>query len=466
MKEKNLNRREIITGLAGLASSIITPSLLACAEERNSPSNNPLKQCFPDYDGPGQSFPKYDGPNIVLMMADDAGVDAFPSYGGTSYKTPNLEALAKEGVKFSRCFSQPLCSPSRVQIMTGLYNNKVYSQFGLLPPQATTFGDILKKSGYDTAVVGKWQLAANGSSEKGTFPSEAGFDRHCLWKVDQEKEGNRYIHPRLRTDGVTKVHKDKFGPDVVCDYALDFIKDSVNSPSPFFLYYPMILPHSPFIKTPKDNGKEPNSKNYFENMVFYMDHIVGRVIRTLKDEILWDNTLFMFVSDNGTDQRITSMMGEESVKGGKRLMNDRGTHVPLIAHWKTEQGTVCEDLIDFTDFLPTFAELAQIPLDKSETDGFSFLPQLQGEEGNPRDWVFSYYDPRMRGEFAGKDRGEKPRWSARDKTHRLYDDGSFFHSEEDRSDANPLTEDELSPEELAKKRELQVILDKMTSLPI
>ena len=125
-------------------------------------------------------------PNIILIMADDIGYECFGCYGGKSYKTPVLDGLARTGMRFEHCYSQPLCTPSRVKIMTGQYNFRNYVNFGVLDPKQKTFGHMLRDRGYATCVVGKWQLYGSvnqGAAVRGTgsLPEQAGFDEHCLF---------------------------------------------------------------------------------------------------------------------------------------------------------------------------------------------------------------------------------------------------------------------------------------------
>ena len=125
-------------------------------------------------------------PNVVLVMADDLGYEALGSYGGAAYATPELDRLAASGVRFTHAYSQPLCSPSRVKIMTGRYNSRNYTYWGILPPGEVTFGHLLRDAGYATFVAGKWQLDGQeprGNLGEGQLPDEAGFDEYLLWFV-------------------------------------------------------------------------------------------------------------------------------------------------------------------------------------------------------------------------------------------------------------------------------------------
>ncbi|MEA3225826.1 MAG: sulfatase-like hydrolase/transferase [Planctomycetota bacterium] len=251
-------------------------------------------------------------PNIILIMADDIGYECFGSYGSESYKTPVLDELARTGVRFEHCYSQPLCTPSRVKIMTGQYNFRNYVDFGVLDPKQKTFGHLLQGAGYATCVVGKWQLYGSVNQRvevrgKGSLPSDAGFDEHCLWQI--MKRGVRYKDPLMIRNGKpVEDSQGKYGPDISCDYALSFIER--HRAEPFFLYFPMAIVHSPFVPTPDsedwDNPNHKNNTKYFADMVLYMDKMVGRIVGKLDEFGLRENTLVLFIGDNGTHKSIKS----------------------------------------------------------------------------------------------------------------------------------------------------------------
>ena len=132
-----------------------------------------------------------DKPNVILMMADDVSWECFGCYGGEDYKTPNIDRLAAQGVRFEHCYSTPICTPSRVKIMTGKYGFRNYTHFGYLNPAERTFGHMMQEAGYETAIAGKWQLnglySKNPGHENPLRPLEAGFDESLLWQVTKEK---------------------------------------------------------------------------------------------------------------------------------------------------------------------------------------------------------------------------------------------------------------------------------------
>lgn len=393
-------------------------------------------------------------PNIILIMADDLGYECLSSYGSQSCQTPYLDKLAQTGVRFTHCYSQPLCTPSRVQIMTGQYNFRNYTEFGALHPKEITFGHILKKAGYATCVVGKWQLAARNKGI-GTYPDKAGFDEHCLWQVD--KLGSRYWNPLLQENNrMREGLKGKYGPDVFLDYITGFMERKKSKP--FFIYYPMVLTHNPFVSTPdltEAPDKKSNNPKYFRDMVAYMDKIVGKIAKKTDELGIRKNTVILFTSDNGTHRKIKTEMKGRTVQGGKGTPADAGTHVPLIANWlgTSPKGKVCDDLIDFSDFFPTFAQVAGTEVPENLTvDGKSFLPQIKGERGSPREWVFCHYDPRWS--------NWKPSCFVRDKRWKLYDDGRLYNLHTDPLEKSPVRNNQ--DKGIANvRRRLQRVLDEM-----
>ena len=385
-------------------------------------------------------------PNIVLIMADDVGVEAFKAYGGQSYATPELDRLIAGGMRFDHCHSQPLCTPSRVKLMTGRSNARNYVAFSVLRKDARTFAHALRDRGYATGVFGKWQLLAAEHYKKpirgsGTLPEDAGFDTHVLWQVD--KLGSRYWGPLLRHDGETKQHPpERFGPDVFCDALCEFMERSSRGENkkPFFAYWPMALVHSPFVPAPDEHGKRPEGKNgpaQFGSMMHHMDRLIGRVARKIEALGIESETLFLFTSDNGTHRRIRSQSGGKTIRGGKGLTNDRGTHVPLVAWWKgiIEKGSTCKALIDFADFYPTLLELAGAKRE-AQLEGRSFAAALAGEKLPPRDGIACYYWPRPK----TRKKSSAKRF-ARDRRYKLYADGRLFDVVADPEEQSALASD-------------------------
>lgn len=396
-------------------------------------------------------------PNIILILADDMGRECLGTYG-SSYNTPNLDRLAEVGIKFNNGFSQPLSTPSRVQLMTGKYNNKNYSGFEFLNQTEKTFGNLAKDAGYVTAIAGKWQLGMNKN-----LPKHFGFDNYCLWNLNYKKQiKERYAGALIEYDGKIKLHSmDEYGPDIFCDYILNFIEK--NKDKPFFAYYPMVLTHDPFLPTPdselwpEDSLKLVANNINFPDMVTYTDKIVGKIIDKLDQLNLTENTILIFVGDNGTATYIDVPMKDGSViKGGKAHTRDTGVRVPLIMNWGKYKYKkhISEDMIDFTDFMPTIAEAMQVKIpDVWNTDGQSFLPQLKGEKGTPREWVFCHYDPVQKPINLIPTNKLAARFF-RDVRYKLYSDGRFFDTVNDPDEQHPIEKGKGSTEAEASRTKL------------
>jgi arylsulfatase A len=392
-------------------------------------------------------------PNVVLIMTDDMGVECIGAHGGTSYKTPHLDRLAAGGMRFDRCHVQPLCTPTRVQLMTGLYNVRNYVRFGHIDPSQTTFAQLFRKAGYATGIAGKWQLG-----HEVDLPKKLGFDESCLWQ--HTRRPPRYANPGLEYNGVEKNFTNgEYGPDLVNAFALDFI--ARHKDRPFLLYYPMILTHDPYQPTPDSPDWDPLAKGeqvnrnakHFGEMVTYADKLVGKIVAALHQHGLAEKTLVIFIGDNGTGKGVTSRMGDHRIAGGKGGTLLTGTHVPCIVSWPgtIKPGGVCDDLIDSTDFLPTICAAAGVPMEGLQLDGVSFLPQLRGEKGQPRQWMYCWY--------ARNGGAKADREFAMDKQYKLYRGGEFYDLSRDPEEKEPVDAATLSGPAAAARRQLAAVLD-------
>ncbi len=425
---------------------------------------------------PGIAHSADDRPNIVLIMADDIGVEGLGCYGGLSYKTPTLDRMAAQGVRFTHAYAQPLCTNTRIQLMTGLYNNRNWLYFGTLDPKAKTIGHYMRDAGYSTCIAGKWQLQSYDPPSypgshlrrgKGMKVNDAGFDEYSLFHAwHTEDKGSRFADPTTYQNGtLIKALQGKYGPDHWVGFINDFITRKKDEDKPFFVYYAMALPHRPFVPTP-DSLDWPNDASHltedtrhFPGMVQYMDKCVGRVIQHIDDLGLGDNTLVIFYSDNGTHRKITSQTRSGPVVGGKGRTTDAGTHVPLIVRWtgKIRPG-INDNLVDSTDFLPTVMEAAgQALRDEAAIDGISFYSQLFGKPGPTRPWVFCHYDPRPGWD---KDQFRKVRF-ARDKRYKLYGDGKLYDVPNDKLEQQPIFPANDTEATRRARQRLALVLDAM-----
>lgn len=416
--------------------------------------------------------------NIVLIMADDIGIEGFGCYGGESYQTPHIDRLASEGLRFTHAYSQPLCTPTRLEIMTGLENHRNWQAFGILPRGARTFGHLMQSRGYKTAIAGKWQLQSYdppefpGAAKRrgiGMHPNEAGFDGYALFHaLHTEDKGSRYANPTFLQDGVLRETLDgQYGEDLWVEYLLEFMEEHREERQ--FIYYPMALPHWPMVPTPLSKAwSDPErrleeSTDHFPDMVRYMDVLVGRLVEGIAKIGLAEDTLVLFYSDNGTDRRITSRIRGQDVKGGKNTTRQTGIRVPLIAYWPgTIEAGTCGDLVEASDFFPTLAELADHTLPEHwPTDGVSFAPQLMGKQGNPREWAYFWYDPRP-----GWDKQNfKRHVFALDHRYKLFRDGRFLDIAGEGVREERLDNDALTAEAQAAREKLMTAIATMARGP-
>jgi arylsulfatase A len=349
-----------------------------------------------------------DRPNVVLLLCDDIGAHELGIYGHPKHKTPNLDRLAKTGIYFETGYATPICHPTRFQIMTGQYghHNGVYQFPGRPggPPKSgqgaddiashLTIGKIFQQAGYATAQCGKWQL----SGEHPHLVYETGFDEYCMWAYkhnlppgvehDGLFEGRtktaRYWHPSIVTNGKKlPTTIDDYGPDIFSDFAIDFARR--NKDKPFLIYYPMALVHAPYWPTPDDHpadkDKNKGGKRNWRSNVEYADKIVGKLIAALEEMGEWDNTLFLFVGDNGTGGN------------GKGKTTEMGCRVPFIAGGPgiVKPTGACRELVDISDILPTCCEVAGIELPRDHViDGVSFVGYLRGDLTPRREWIYQY----------------------------------------------------------------------------
>lgn len=412
-------------------------------------------------------------PNIVLILADDVGYE-IPTYtGGQSYNTPNLNKLAKAGMQFTQCYSSPMCSPSRVMLLTGKYNFRNYTGWGALTLDQRTFGNMMKTAGYDTYIAGKWQLD-NGDLGVHTF----GFDNYIIFEPYEDIQHNhdaspltigRYKSPELLSNGAyldpSKVIG-KYCDDILVDSITSYAARSKANKKPFFIYYPMSLAHDPFSPTPDDPeyaSWDPTTGNsdtaFFPSMINYMDKKIGQVINRFDSMNLTKNTIFLFIGDNGTPHFIYSQYKGQTIQGGKKQTNVWGTHVPMLVYWKGKvaPGSVNNNLVDFTDFLSSLADIANTPKPTTygQLDGVSFYPSLSNPSMHIRDWVFCHYD---------NDRhSDQPLYRfANNTTYKLYDSTNYFYNIAiDPGEQHIIPVSDMTPEELQTKSYFRHIIDSL-----
>ncbi len=331
-------------------------------------------------------------PNIVFILSDDHGLDGVGCYGSDRHKdrTPNIDALAAGGIRFERCYSAPLCGPTRCQIMTGRYpfrTGGLTNQTAGRPVSKDEYplARILTEAGYDTCHVGKWR-------QMGETPADWGFGEYL---TDPTAGGWYWQKSYTKNGQLIETQEEIYYPDIAHDYAVDFLRrhapKGAAAAKPFYLYYSSHLVHGPILRTPdsKPGGKDPAT--LYNDNIAYLDKQVGALVAEIDRLDLRENTLIVFSADNGTVNQPTSTIGGRKINGQKGTMLEGGARVPLIANWKgvTPAGRILKDLVDFSDVLPTFVQVAGAKLPSSMTyDGQSFAAQLRGQKGNPRKWIF------------------------------------------------------------------------------
>lgn len=346
-------------------------------------------------------------PNLIFILLDDLGKEWISCYGGENIQTPNIDSLASSGIQFSNAYSMPQCTPSRVCFLTGQYpfrngwvNHWDVPRWGLgyfdwnMNP---SIARIIKSAGYKTAIAGKWQI--NDFRIHPNALNKHGFDEYCMWTGGEtdpislehsEKSDKRYWNPYIHTSKGSKTYKNEFGPDIYNQFLLDFIFK--HKDDHFFIYYPMTLPHGPLVHTP--HNMQANSKiEKHVAMVEYIDYLIGRLISHLESLNLSERTLIVFTSDNGTSGNISNKINGTKIKGGKMKTTENGINMPFIVSWPghVPAGLKSDALLDFSDILPTFAELADAQLESGYIyDGISFTDVLFGKSKNSkRDWILA-----------------------------------------------------------------------------
>jgi arylsulfatase A len=326
-------------------------------------------------------------PNIIFILADDLGIGDVGCYGADNYKTPNIDRLASQGIRFTNAYTAPLSGPSRATILTGrhLFRTGATNQdaTGQMKPSVETFmPTYLKKAGYVTAAIGKWGQLPLG-------PAEFGFDQYLKFQGsgvywNTQDKGKTYL-----LNGKTVNLKDKeYLPDVMHKTLIDFL--TANREKPFYVYYSLSHVHAEILPTP---DSKPDSKNLYRDNISYMDKLVGQLISELDRLKLSDNTILIFFGDNGTagGRADAATIGGRRLSGQKGSMLEGGSLEPLIVYWPgvTPKGKISNDLISAVDFVPTFAEIAGVKLPSDKVlDGQSFNAQLHGGKGNPRSSIF------------------------------------------------------------------------------
>lgn len=393
-------------------------------------------------------------PNIIYILADDLGYGEVGTYGQQKIKTPNLDRLASEGMKFTRHYSSaPVCAPSRFMLLTGNHAGHAYirgnyelggfddsNEGGQMPlyEGVNTIAKVLKERGYETAMIGKWGL---GMPHNTGSPLLHGFDYYYGY-LDQKQAHNLYpthlwendrrdtlqnhpiiVHTSLdsiKNREYTHYTGQSYAPQKLTEKALDFIDKNKNNP--FFLYFPTPLPHlslqlpeewvsmykGKFEESPYDGDKGYAPCKYplstYAGMISYLDHQIGQILQKVDELGLRDNTIIMFSSDNGTTfapfVRHDFFRSTGGLRGFKMELYEGGIRVPFIVRWPgtIAPGSVSDHLSAQYDIFNTFADITGEPL---ENDGISMLPVLVSDQKNHPNHDYLYFEyPENGGQIA------------------------------------------------------------------
>jgi len=350
-------------------------------------------------------------PNVIFILCDDLAMGDLGCYGQARIKTPHLDQLAKEGVRFTQAYTgAPVCAPSRAVLLTGRHtghgpiraNHEIKPEGQLpLPPNTFTVARLFKDHGYATACTGKWGL---GMFDSPGSPLKVGFDH--FFGYNCQRHAHSYFPAYLyRDDQRIALDRKTYAQNLIADDTLAWVKASKDRP--FFLYYALTLPHT---KLEIDDLGEyartdwsPEQKTYAA-MVTRMDRDIGRLLTLLKELKLDENTLVVVAGDNGSAFAPDSALGKFfnqscGLRGFKRSVYEGGLRQACIARWPgtTPAGRVCDEPWAFWDFLPTCQDLLGVKPDAAKTDGASVLPLLRGQAG-PRRTCF-YWELHEGGRF-------------------------------------------------------------------
>ena len=353
---------------------------------------------------------------MVIIFADDMGYGDLSCYGATQYRTPNIDNLAYQGIRFTD-FLVPsaVCSASRAGLLTGCYPNRVglsgalnpHAQRGL-KPEEETIAEVFKKADYRTIAIGKWHL---GHLEE-FLPTNQGFDEYLgipysndMWPFTYDNvRATNETHPRKASfpelpliHNTKKVKEFKSIEDqaqittIYTHKAVGFIKE--NKENPFFLYLAHSMPHVPLAVSDKFRNK--SKQGIYGDVMMEIDWSVGEVVKTLKECGIYENTLLIFTSDNGPWFNFGDHAGSAGgLREGKGTSWEGGNRVPCLMVWPDviPRGEICNQLASTIDILPTLSEIIKVPLGGRQIDGVSIFPLLSGNNStSPRENFLYYY---------------------------------------------------------------------------
>ena len=362
-------------------------------------------------------------PNILFILLDNVGKDWFRCYGSQENETPTIDGLARNGIKFRNFYTTPVCSTTRVMLLTGRYpfrtgwhthhDPAIYGGGYFDWKREVSIARVMKDAGYDTCISGKWQINDLFDPAQKDAIEKHGFDDYCLFpegKKGHPAHKKRYWDPYVIKNGLHLDTEGQYGPDVFTNYLVDYMK--APREKPFFAYYSMIMTHISVGPTPANKGQDLSSRAQFAGMLNYADHLIDRLVKALDESGQRDNTVIFITTDNGTDSGAFHgydymggrFQGRDAEIGSTMRPNDNGYYpmtewginMPFIVNCPTlvPGGRESDDLIDAADVLPTLAALGGAKLsDKVVYDGRSFASRLYGKisDSPRRPWCFTQY---------------------------------------------------------------------------
>lgn len=353
-------------------------------------------------------------PNVVLIFCDDLGYADVGCYGARGYKTPNIDRLARQGVRFTDFYvAQAVCSASRAALLTGCYPNRI-NVLGALHPlvkigihsNEVTIAELLKQRDYATAIYGKWHLGHHPPF----LPTRHGFDDYFglpysndMWPHHPTTKTNYPPLPLIEGEQTIQLMPDQTQLTTwYTERAVRFIER--NKARPFFLYLPHTMPHVPLFVSDKFRGK--SKRGLFGDVIQEIDWSVGQIMAVLKQHRLDEHTLVVFTSDNGPWLSYGDHGGSAGrLREGKGTTFEGGARVPFIARWpgKIPGGSVCREPAMTIDLLPTLAKITSTTLPTHPIDGLDIGPLLFGRRGarSPHEALFFYWDRHLQAVRSG-----------------------------------------------------------------
>jgi arylsulfatase A-like enzyme len=392
-------------------------------------------------------------PNVLVILTDDQGYGDVGYAGTGDIRTPNIDSICREGIRFDNFHSNcPVCSPTRASLLTGRYPDLVgvpgvireelpFGNFGFMAPEAVTLPEVLKKAGYHTSAIGKWHLGLSSPN----LPNERGFDHFSGFLGDMMDDYFTHLRHGYNFMRINEKTVDPEGhaTDIFTGWTCQYLEERAESDKPFFCYLAYNAPHTPIqprsdwlSKVKKREAGVSEKRAKILALIEHMDDGVGEVLRKLEETGQAENTLIIFTSDNGG--QLSAGANNEPLRGGKQQMLEGGIGVPFCACWagKIAAGSRCEKLAVTMDIFATVCEVAGVngPCD---IEAESFLPELLGEERVQKDRL-TFWMRREGGKYRGR-----CYYAARLGDYKLLQNTSFepmtlYNLREDPREMNPL----------------------------